>query len=108
MKMKTLSISSLVLGALPLAIYPFVVLADIMSLAGHRRGDEPRLLVAVATIFQVGSLAYLPVYAFSFAATLILLGKVGRGRRAFCLSVIPIIYLAILTILFFAWQSVGG
>jgi hypothetical protein len=103
--MKTLSILSLILGALPLAVYPFVVIADIMSLATPTRGDEPTLLVAVARCFQIGSLAYLPVYAFSLAATLSLLRKKGKERAALCLSILPIIYVAILTILFFVWQE---
>jgi hypothetical protein len=65
--MKAITFSLLAVGALPLLAYPAVILANVMSLAGHRSGDESPVLMLVVYTFLLASTAYPVVYVFCFA-----------------------------------------
>jgi hypothetical protein len=91
----------LVLGDLPLLLYPFVVIAGVMSLAGHVSGDEPLLLLAVARSFIWGSLAYPAVYIPCLVVACAL--KQNRKKAALRFSVAPVLYLLALIALLGVW-----
>jgi hypothetical protein len=52
----------LVLGALPLIIYPFVLLANVMGFAAPRSGNESFSLVLISYLFYISTLVYPIVY----------------------------------------------
>jgi hypothetical protein len=99
-----LAVLCLVLGGLPLLVYPFVLLADVMSLAAQRSGKDPLLLTILSRSFQLGSLIYPLVYLPCLAAAIFRL-KAHNQRGAVVISAIPVILLILLAILFFAWMA---
>jgi len=101
-----LAIAFLVVGGLPLVVYPFVLLADVMSLAGERSGKDPLLLTVVARSFQLGSLVYPLVYVPCLVAAVRRL-MAHDPHAAAVFSAIPIGLLALLAILFCAWRACG-
>ena len=101
--MKCTSTTFLTLGGLPLLLYPFVLLAGIMSLAGHSSGDEPALLVAVVNSFLWGSLVYPAVYVPCWALARSAL-KANKEKVALRVSMAPLFYLGILVVLMLAWS----
>ena len=103
--MKTFSIIALVLGGLPLLAYPFVLLADVMSLAATQTGKDSSTLMMVARAFQWTSLAYPVVYLPCVAIACILLKKACE-KAALGFSLAPLGYLVVVVALFFAWMSV--
>jgi|SRR5215471_1856108 len=103
--MKIISIVSLALGALPLLLYPFVLLADIMSLCSDQWRDVPVVQSAVALSFLLGSLAYPVVYLLCLVFTCIILKK-DKEKVVFCSSVVPLAYVAVLIGRCVAWSRV--
>ncbi|MDY0168588.1 MAG: hypothetical protein RBS80_18715 [Thermoguttaceae bacterium] len=92
----------LFLGALPLLIYPFVLLASVMSLAGHRSGNEPALLVLVIKSFLLGSIAYPLVYLVCLALAVAKAAKNGC-TVALWYGLGPLVYLLFLVGLMGIW-----
>jgi hypothetical protein len=91
------------IGGAPLLIYPFVLFAGIMSLAGHRTGNEPPLLVAFSTAFLVGSIAYPVVYGPCLVAALAMRANEAKQVMAFRISLIPLACLSVLVLLAVGW-----
>lgn len=102
--MRFATITALILGGLPLLLYPFVFLAGVMSLGGHRTGDEPLLLMAVAYVCVLGSLVYPVVYGCCLVATFVK-KKQAKERAALWMSVVPLVFLVLLGGLFIAWSN---
>jgi hypothetical protein len=99
--MKDLIHGLLVLGGIPLLIYPSVLLASLMSLAGHRSGNEPVSLMIVVYSFLLGSLAYPVVY---IVCVIYALGQAGtRERAALWFAAGPLGYLLLLVGLMVLW-----
>ena len=94
----------LILGFLPLPVYPFVLLADVMSLAAPRSGKDPLLLTVVSKLFQIGSLLYPLVYLPCLVAAIMRL-MAHKERSAAIISAIPIAMLVVLAILLCAWMA---
>jgi len=103
--MKTASIIALVIGALPLVAYPFVLLADVMSLAAQQSGKDPALLTIFSRAFQWTSLAYPVVYVPCAVVALVMLKKMHE-KAALGFSLAPMVYVGIVIVLFFAWMNV--
>jgi hypothetical protein len=102
---KTISIIAIVLGGLPLLVYPFVLLADVMSLAGEQSGKRT-LLTVVARAFLWTSLAYPVVYLPCLSQARSLFKKMHEeAALGFCVA--PLGYLIIVVVLFFAWSNVS-
>jgi hypothetical protein len=87
--------ASLILGALPLVVYPAVVIASVMGLAGHRTGDQAFWQMALVNAFYVGSVAYPIVYVAGAIAS-ISARKRQQPRAALALSLAPLGYLSVL------------
>jgi hypothetical protein len=92
----------LVLGGLPLPIYPGILLAGVMSLAGERTGDEPALLMTVVKSFLFGSILY-PLVYIPCAIAAVRTAKKQEEALAFKLSMVPLVFLSVLVVLFLAW-----
>jgi hypothetical protein len=99
--MKPLIYCLLVLGGIPLFLYPAVLFANLMSLAGHRSGNEPALLMVVVYSFLLGSLAYPVVYIVCVIKALAQAGKDGKAALWFAAG--PLGYLLLLVGLMFLW-----
>ena len=98
----------LIAGGLPLLVYPAVLLAGIMSLAGERTGDEPpALLMAIVTSFLIGSIVYPLVYV-PCAVAAVRKAKKQEAALAFKISMVPLIFLAVLAILLLVWFLFGN
>jgi hypothetical protein len=100
--MRTKITFSLVLGGLPLPIYPGVLLAGIMSLGGSRTGDEPALLMAIVTSFLIGSIAY-PLIYIPCAVAAVRAAKRQEESLAFKISIVPLVFISVLAMLLLAW-----
>jgi hypothetical protein len=85
----------LIRGALPLLIYPCCVVADVMSLAGHRSGDEPLVSVLVVLSFLYDNLAYPVVYLVCLGCSLSVRFW-EKHEAAYRFSIAPLWYLAVL------------
>ena len=97
----------LLIGGLPLLAYPAVFLAGVMSLAGESTGNESAVLVIVARSFLIGSMAY-PLIYVPCAIAAVSTAKEGVEDRALKISKVPLIFLAVLGILLFAWAQLDG
>ena len=91
----------MILGALPLLIYPFVAVASLMSLAGHTTGREPVMLMAVARRFQITSLLYPVVYLCALITALAI--RKRKEVMAARIALIPLLYIALEIPLFTGW-----
>ena len=92
-----------IVSALPLLIYPAVLMASVMSLAGGVSGEEPAYLVAIVYGFLIGSLLYPLVYIGSLIAYFI----VKDIERKALFVKIPFLYLAFCIILLILWVFAG-
>ena len=95
----------LVVGALPLLVYPFVARASFMSLAGETQGNEPLPLMIAARLFQVTSLVYPLVYVGSLiVAVSARKQNVALARRA---ASVPLWFLALIVASFAGWVALS-
>lgn len=63
--MKKIGVYSLIgFGAIPLGIYPFLLLANIMSLFGHKKDNIPLMEVVINYSFLIGTTLYPVFYGF--------------------------------------------
>ena len=81
----------------PLLIYPFIVLANLMSFVGHRSGNEPASLILYSFSFLIFSTLY-PV-------TLIYSLKYNK-KNTVIIALLPIIHVIISICLCCLWFSV--
>jgi hypothetical protein len=91
-----------VLGFLPLLIYPVVLVAGIMALAAPRTGDEPQLQIILSHAIVVGWLVYPVVYCPCAWISESLNEKSKCGRLAEALSFAPLVYLSAVSLLLLA------
>ncbi len=94
----------LLFGALPLLGYPFILAANIMSLAAEQSDDRKSFLSFVSHGFLLGSLAYPLVYITCLILTLLMLAY-QKADIATLLSIIPLGYLFTIVIFCFLWVS---
>lgn len=99
--MKSATGCFLVLGALPLILYPFVLLANIMGLAAQRSDNESLVLVLISYAFYIGTLAYPIVYLLG--AGLAIVGARKKSKLAMGFAFSPIGYLLLLVGLAVIW-----
>jgi hypothetical protein len=104
--MKAATILLLVFAAVPLLIYPFVLLANVMSLAGTRTGSEPVGQVLVSYAFLFASTAYPLAYLLCLIFSIVAM-KTGREQAGLYWSLGPFVYLLGLGLLFVLWMLVG-
>jgi hypothetical protein len=102
--MKRLTFVVLVLSGLPLAFYPFVILATVMGLAGPNTQKISVPLFVGAVVFQIGALAYPWVYYRCYKNVQLLLA-VANEKAALLYSLRPFGYLALLAIPLAVWAT---
>jgi hypothetical protein len=92
----------LVLGALPLVVYPFVLLANIMGIAAPRSGNESLVLVLISYAFYIATTVYPLVYLFCVASAIVAARRQSRTALGFAFA--PIGYLLLLVGLGVIWS----
>ena len=92
-----------ILSGLPLIVYPAVLMASVMSLAGGVSGEEQLYLVVIVYGFLIGSLLYPLVYIGTLIAYFIMK---DTERKALFVK-IPFIYLGLCIVLLTLWVFAG-
>ncbi|WP_379343545.1 hypothetical protein [Paenibacillus sp. GCM10027629] len=88
-----------ILGGIPLALYPFVIIADIMLLAAESNPQSVYVKV-LAYLFLILSSTYLLTYlACLFVYS-------GSGEKKRILSIIPLMQLLFTVIVCFIWSLI--
>lgn len=95
---------SLVVGGLPLIVYPFVFLANVMSLAAEPDPSATRLLRVVSKTFLILSTAYPLVWLGALVFTIVLLSKHDVGRATWA-AIVPLPYLVVVAALGWIWSG---
>jgi hypothetical protein len=95
-----------VLGFIPLLIYPVVLMANFMSLAAPRTAGDETLNI-LFNAFLVGSTAYPFVYCPCAWISESMDEKSKSERLALALSFVPLVYLFIVSLLFLAGGLAG-
>lgn len=91
---------SMILGTLPLLVYPGIFMAGVMGLSAPRRGGSSSVGETVAAAFLWMSLAY-PI-AWGISGIVFLFVSRAAG------SSMALGYLAVCTAFFVAWYSLTG
>ncbi|AIQ53434.1 hypothetical protein R70331_19105 [Paenibacillus sp. FSL R7-0331] len=84
-------ITFFVVGAIPLFIYPFVLLANIMSLAGSWTGEEESILKAIVLLFITLTSSYPLTYIICLVLYLIKRIKNKTKNGAVLVSKLPLL-----------------
>jgi hypothetical protein len=93
---------SLIVGGLPLILYPGALIGGLISLSGVWNENESLLLIVVVKSCLIGSISYPLIYITS-AVVSVVMARRQRIAIAFKISLIPLIYLLILSLLFVVW-----
>lgn len=88
-----------VLSIIPFGIYPFVLLANVMSLAGHRSGNESFLDMLLPYSFLIFSTLYPLTFLYTW---------MNRKKKDLIISLLPMFHIIISIILFFLWLKFGN
>jgi hypothetical protein len=93
----------LIQGGLALAVYPFIAIPSLMSLAAHTTGREDVLLMVVARSFQIATLIYPLVYIPCLIAAIV----IRKRNEVFAVRVasVPLCFLGLLCLLFIGWLA---
>jgi hypothetical protein len=86
-----------IISLIPLGIYPIILLANFMSLLGHRSGNEPLSLKFAAYSFLIFSTLYPVTLIYS---------KTKNKQKIIIISALPLIHLFISILLFIIWMSI--
>lgn len=98
----------LIVGGVPLLIYPFILLANVMSLAGTKSSTPvPLMQTLIANAFLWSSTLY-PLVYIGCGIAAIVCASGGHSAAAFKLSVVPLLYVVLCVLLMFAWMSFGA
>lgn len=98
MNKKALSIIFLVIGGLALLPYPFLMIANIMQIAGVRSEGDSALLLFVVYAFVIVSSLYLITYLVC-----LILAIVKRKQGMLLISAIPFFHLLLVFVLLLVW-----
>lgn len=97
----------LIVSALPLLIYPFVLLANIMSLAAPRSSTPvPMMQWVMANAFLWSSTLYPIVYLACLIAAIVC-AKQGDMPKAMVLSAASLAYVGLCIVLMIGWMMTG-
>ncbi len=89
-----------VLEGLPLLIYPFVLLANLMALAAHRTGNESVFLITIVFLFISMSSAYPLSYLYAINHY-----RISRNTHVNkWILFIPLFHIIIVVLLGFLWS----
>lgn len=88
-KKRTINRVFLVLGALPLLVYPMVLIANVMALASYPM-SESRLDTILTFLFVIFTSSYLPIYVVCFSL------NSKRQDKSILVTSIPLLYVVLM------------
>ena len=95
---------TLIVTGAPLIVYPFILLANVMSLAGSPSSSPVSPALRLASQAFLWSATLYPIaYVYSLQKC-IQLSRDGKFSSARRVSQIPLFYLLVVAILLWAWQ----
>lgn len=100
MKKKLIGTLLFIIGSLPLFIYPLVLIANIMSIAGESSGDTPIILSIVFFSFIFFSTIYPLTYILGLILFII--------KQRYIFAILPLLHLLITLMLYIAWGAVDS
>lgn len=93
-----------VLALAPLLVYPFVFIASIMGVAGHRTGNEPLISLILAYTFYVLTIVYpIPAIVCSIFAWLNFAKE--KSKKSIVFGVVPILLLAVIFLMILTFEQ---
>jgi hypothetical protein len=95
----------LVLGAIPLFIYPFLLIANVMSLAGEPSHNPVSLALRLSSQGFLWSSTLYPVVYVGCAIMSVIQSQWGDGRTAERCALLPLLYLVGVAALFLLWLA---
>ena len=98
----------LIVGALPLIIYPFILLANVMSFAGTPSSTPVPLMQKLISMAFLWASTLYPVVYIGCVIAAITYSRGGDPAMAFKLSAAPLAYLGLCVLLMFAWMMTGS
>lgn len=101
MKNKTMNTVGFIVGGILLLVYPFVLMANIMQLAGVSN-NESVFLKIIANLFIFLSSTYLITYIVSLVVYII------KRNKNNLISLIPLAQVVVSVILFFIWMVIDN
>jgi hypothetical protein len=98
---------SAIVCAVPLIVWPVVLIASAMSLAGHRTGNENPFMMGVVKAFCTGSMAYPLAYFWGIMNSWWRFRR-QEYRQAVLFAAVAPLYLGLLIALFWIWAATGS
>ena len=96
---KIIGVVLFIISGIPLLAYPFALLADIMSLAGERSGNNANMLLEIVMVlFIIANSTYLLTYIAS------LIFFIRKKGASILISTIPYIHFSIVVLLGDLWN----
>lgn len=102
MKSRKLPIFLLFLAGLPLLVYPFLLIANAMSVAGYQAADVSVFVIIFRSAFLLISTLY-PVVFLGSVVSYVVSQRRGNSRWAGRSVWIPYLTLALILVLFLLW-----
>lgn len=103
--MKALCIASLCLTSLALLVYPFVLMANVMSIAAVPPSNPSMIFRVASSIFLWSSTLYPVPYLIALIASLLKIKK--NVRIAFLWQIALLTYLLVMGLSFVMWLTFG-
>ncbi len=94
----------LLIAGAPLLIYPFFLLANVMSLAGHPASHPTRLALRLTSQGFLWTSTLYPIVYIYCASKAIACSRAGNPKAAVNMSVLPLLYLALVAAFFCGWM----
>lgn len=101
MKKKTINTVGFIIGGILLLLYPFVLMANIMQLAGVSNNENVFLKIIV-NLFIFSSSTYLLTYIICLVVYII------KRNKNNLISLIPLAQIVVTVILFFIWMVIDN
>ncbi len=101
MSKKSLNTIIIVLGGIPLLLYPFVIIADLMTIAGVWSGDESIFLIIIVYLFLFLTSSYLITYIIC------LLYYLRRKNGKLVITSLPLIQIMFVILVGFIWSALN-
>jgi hypothetical protein len=107
MAVKIITYICLILGGAPLLVYPFVLLANVMSLAAEPTGNKKTFADIAFKGFLWSSTLY-PVVFVPLCMSAIRLMRAGRLGFGLGIATIPVVLLVVIFVLYRMWDKQGA
>lgn len=101
MKKRTINTIGFIAGGIPLLMYPFVLIANIMQLAGVSTNENVFIKIIIS-LFIFSSSTYLLTYIVCLVVYII------KRNKNNLISLIPLAQIVFTVILFFIWMVIDN